>query len=88
MIDVEAPKAAGELFAQLNGPCPISPPKPERHDGGLGQGRGAWFSHTGKQQRAQSQEEAEEEELGLLRFNVLKDGRGTCSLPTHEVFCY
>lgn len=45
MIDVEAPKAAGELFAQLNGPCPISPPKPERHDGGLGQ-RGGHGSAT------------------------------------------
>ena len=77
-----APKAAGELCAQLKGPCPISPPKPERHDGG-----GPWLSHTGKQQQAQSQEEAEEEELGFLRFNVLKDRRGTCSLPTHEVFC-
>lgn len=79
MIDAAAPKAAGELFAQLNGPCPISPPKPERHDGG-----GPWLSHTGKQQQAQSQEEAE---LGLLRVNVLKDRRGTYSLPTHEVFC-
>ena len=40
MIDAAAPKAAGELFAQLNGPCPISPPKPEKHDAGSAGGGG------------------------------------------------
>ena len=33
MIDAASPKAAGELFAQVNGPCPISPSKAERRDG-------------------------------------------------------
>lgn len=33
MIDVVAPKAAGELLAQLSGPRPSSPSKPEKRDG-------------------------------------------------------
>ena len=46
MIDAAAPKAAGELFAQLNGPCPISPPKPEKHDAGSAGGGGGGVETT------------------------------------------
>ena len=97
MIDAAAPKAARELFAQLNGPCPISPPKPERHDAGSagwGGGRGWGGACCGVAQPHRQTATGSISRAGrggrarILRFNVLKDRRGTCSLPTHEVFCY
>ena len=55
MIDAAAPKAAGELFAQLNGPCPISPPKPEKHDAGsAGGGEGGGGLWCGSATQANS----------------------------------
>lgn len=89
MTDAAVPKAAGELFAQLNGPCPSSPSKQGSNSRHCQESMmGAVTQPDGRDSGGvHPSEEAGETEIGSLRINISKDGKGVCSLQTQETFC-